>query len=94
MLCDISVAADDALLGHPAVKMGGVSSMPLWQVALPMKVARYLLLTGRTVSGVEAERIGLVTMAVPRTELRAPSTASRATVSRCRATGRCTTRKR
>jgi enoyl-CoA hydratase len=65
LLCDISVAADDALLGHPAVRMGGVSSMPLWQVALPMKVARYLLLTGRTVSGVEAQRIGLVTMAVP-----------------------------
>src|SRR5215204_3927434 len=29
MLCDISVAAADAMLGHPAVKMGGVSSMPL-----------------------------------------------------------------
>lgn len=71
MLCDISVAADDAILGHPAVKMGGVSSMPLWQVALPMKVARYLLLTGRTLSGREAERIGLVTMAVPMAELEA-----------------------
>lgn len=69
MLCDISVAAEDAILGHPAVKMGGVSSMPLWQVALPMKVARYLLLTGRTLSGREAERIGLVTMAVPKADL-------------------------
>ena len=71
LLCDISIAADDALLGHPAVKMGGVSSMPLWQVALPMKVARYLLLTGRTLTGVEAARIGLVTMAVPLTDLAA-----------------------
>jgi enoyl-CoA hydratase len=69
LLCDISVAADDAQLGHPAVKMGGVSSMPLWQIALPMKVARYLLLTGRIVSGREAERIGLVSMAVPAAEL-------------------------
>jgi enoyl-CoA hydratase len=65
LLCDISVATEDAILGHPAVKMGGVSSMPLWQFALPMKVARYLLLTGRTVTGREAERIGLVTLAVP-----------------------------
>jgi len=71
LLCDISIAADDALLGHPAVKMGGVSSMPLWQVALLMKVARYLLLTGRTLTGVEAARIGLVTMAVPLTDLAA-----------------------
>ena len=69
LLCDISVAADDAQLGHPAVKMGGVSSMPLWQIALPMKVARYLLLTGRVVSGREAERIGLVSMAVPPADL-------------------------
>ena len=69
LLCDISVAAEDAELGHPAVKMGGVSSMPLWQIALPMKIARYLLLTGRTVNGREAARIGLVTMAVPQAEL-------------------------
>jgi enoyl-CoA hydratase len=69
LLCDISVAADDAQLGHPAVKMGGVSSMPLWQIALPMKVARYLLLTGRIVSGREAQMIGLVSMAVPLTDL-------------------------
>ena len=71
LLCDISVAAEDARLGHPAVKMGGVSSMPLWQVALPLKVARYLLLTGRVVSGREAERMGLVSLAVPADQLAA-----------------------
>jgi enoyl-CoA hydratase len=65
LLCDISVADNDALLGHPAVKMGGVSSMPLWQVALGLKKARYLLMTGRLVDGREADRIGLVSLAVP-----------------------------
>ena len=69
LLCDISVAATDARLGHPAQKWGGVSSTPLWQVALPMKKARYLLLTGRIVDGVEAERMGLVSLAVPPAEL-------------------------
>jgi enoyl-CoA hydratase len=69
MLCDISVAAADAQLGHPAVRMGGVSSMPLWQVLLGAKQARYLLLTGRVVDGREAERIGLVSVAVPAEEL-------------------------
>ena len=64
LLCDISVAASDARLGHPAVKMGGPSSMPLWQVALPLKVARYLLLTGRVVDGTTAASIGLVSLAV------------------------------
>jgi enoyl-CoA hydratase len=69
MLCDISVAATDAQLGHPAVRMGGVSSMPLWQVLLGAKRARYLLLTGRVVDGSEAERIGLVSLAVPADDL-------------------------
>lgn len=69
LLCDISVAAEDAQLGHPAVKFGGVSSMPLWQIALGIKKARYLLMTGRVVSGIEAERMGLVSLAVPESEL-------------------------
>jgi enoyl-CoA hydratase len=69
LLCDISVAAEDARLGHPAVKMGGASSMPLWQVALGLKKARYLLMTGRVIDGKEAERIGLVSLAVPPEEL-------------------------
>jgi enoyl-CoA hydratase len=69
MLCDISVAAEDAQLGHPAVRMGGASSMPLWQVLLGVKKARYLLLTGRVIDGREAERIGLVSLAVPAAEL-------------------------
>jgi len=69
LLCDISVAAENAALGHPAIRMGGVSSMPLWQVALGMRMARYLLLTGRIIDGREAERIGLVTLAVAETDL-------------------------
>jgi enoyl-CoA hydratase len=70
LLCDISVASEDATLGHP-VSRGGVSAMPLWQVILGPRVARYLLFTARTVSGKEAERLGLVTMAVPRDKLEA-----------------------
>jgi enoyl-CoA hydratase len=69
LLCDISVAAEDANLGHPATRFGGVSSMPLWQVALGLKKARYLLMTGRIIDGREAERIGLVSLAVPADEL-------------------------
>jgi enoyl-CoA hydratase len=68
MLCDISVAADDATLGHP-VSQGGATSMPPRQVLLGPKMARYLLFTGRTINGNRAEEIGLVSLAVPRTEL-------------------------
>jgi enoyl-CoA hydratase len=69
LVCDISVAAEDAIFGHPVMQWGGVSSMPLWQVLLGPKKARYLLYTSRTIDGKEAERMGLVTMTVPREEL-------------------------
>ena len=68
MLCDISVCADTARLGHP-VRAAGLTSMPLWQVAMPLKKARYLLMTHRVVDGPTAERFDLVTMSVPESEL-------------------------
>jgi enoyl-CoA hydratase len=68
MICDISVAAEDAHLGHP-LGSGGVSSMPLWQVLLGPKKARYLLFTNKIIDGIEAERIGLVSEVVPADKL-------------------------
>ena len=70
LLCDISVASETARLGHPAAGVGS-SSMPLWQVAMPLKKARLLLLTKRIIDGTTAERFDLVTMAVPEAELAA-----------------------
>ncbi|MEE2776192.1 MAG: enoyl-CoA hydratase/isomerase family protein [Acidobacteriota bacterium] len=75
LVCDISVAANDAVLGHmsPAefgpAAVHGVSSMPLWQVILGPKRARYMLMTGRKVSGTQAAKIGLVSLAVPGDDL-------------------------
>jgi enoyl-CoA hydratase len=68
LLCDISIAAENARIGHP-VRAGGVTSMPLWQVAMPYRKARYLLMTRRVIDGATAERFDLVTMAVPEAEL-------------------------
>ncbi len=69
LLCDISVAAEDAILGHPAMLWGGSQSMPLWQLYLGVKKARYLLMSGRRITGKEAERMGLVSISVPREKL-------------------------
>ena len=72
LLCDISVAAEDARLGHPApAGHVGASSMPLWQVVMPLKKARYLLFTKRVIDGLTAERWDLVTLAVPSADLAA-----------------------
>ena len=71
LLCDITVAADDAVLGHPAQLWGGAQSMPLWQFYLGVKKARYLLMSGRRISGKEAAEMALVSISVPRENLEA-----------------------
>ncbi len=65
MLCDITLAAEDAVFGHPAQKVGGVSSMPLWVYLLGPKRAKELLFTAKLIDAKEAERIGLINRAVP-----------------------------
>jgi enoyl-CoA hydratase len=67
--CDISVAADDALFGHPAQRWGGSQSTPLWQFYMPPKKARYLLMSGRLITGKEAADWGLVSISVPKENL-------------------------
>jgi len=63
--CDISVAADDALFGHPAQRWGGSQSSGLWQLFLGSKKARYLLMSGRLINGIQAAEMGLVSISVP-----------------------------
>jgi len=65
MCCDVAIAAEDAVLGHPATRGGGVTSMPLWVSFLGLRKAKELLMTSRLINGKEAERIGLVNKAVP-----------------------------
>jgi len=68
MLCDIAIAAEDALFGHP-VGRGGVDSMPLWITYLGFRKAKELFLTQQIIDGKEATRIGLVNRAVPADKL-------------------------
>lgn len=70
MCCDMAVAADDAIIGHPA-SHAGVSSMPLWITYLGVRKAKEMLMTCLPVSGEEAARIGLVNRAVPADRLAA-----------------------
>ena len=68
MCCDVAIAAEDAVLGHP-LGSGGVTSMPLWIWFLGVRKAKELLFTNKLIGGKEAERIGLVNIAVPADEL-------------------------
>jgi enoyl-CoA hydratase len=64
MACDISFATEEARFGDPSVRMGLTTDMPFWYHLLGVRKAKELLLTGKTIDGKEAERIGLITKAV------------------------------
>lgn len=72
LLADISVCAEDARLGDGHVKLGvaaGDHAAILWPLLAGMAKARYYLLTGEMLTGAEAERLGMVSKAVPRAEV-------------------------
>ncbi len=71
--CDITIAAEDAKLGFSAQRLTGGGGTS-WVTAMLMylvgpKVMRELFLTGKMISGKEAERIGLINRAVPADKL-------------------------
>ncbi|MFC1822164.1 enoyl-CoA hydratase/isomerase family protein [Thermodesulfobacteriota bacterium] len=69
MLCDVAIAGYDALFGHPAVATSGPTGMAMWTWILGPRKAKEFLLTGRFVDAKEAEKIGLINMAVPTEKL-------------------------
>lgn len=68
LFCDIIIAAENARIGDPHVKVGlvaGDGGAVIWPLLVgPVKAKEYLL-TGDLVSAKEAERIGLINRVVP-----------------------------
>jgi enoyl-CoA hydratase len=72
LMADISICAEDARLGDGHVKLGvaaGDHAAIVWPLLAGMAKARYYLLTGEMLDGTEAERIGLVSKAVPKAQV-------------------------
>jgi len=71
-LADISIMAEEAKITDGHVKIGvaaGDHAAILWPLLCGMAKAKYYLMTAEFVNGKEAERIGLVSLCVPRAEL-------------------------
>jgi enoyl-CoA hydratase/carnithine racemase len=69
---DLVITADSAKFGMPEIIRGsyGATATPsLFHAGIPFKKAFFISLTGRNLSGIEAERIGLVSQVVAETEL-------------------------
>jgi enoyl-CoA hydratase len=72
LMADISIMAEEARLTDGHVKLGvsaGDHAVILWPLLCGMAKAKYYLLTADFLDGKEAERIGLVSLAVPRAQL-------------------------
>lgn len=68
LLADVSIAAEDARIldGHTRLGVAaGDHAVIIWPLLCGLAKARYYLLTNRPLSGLEAERIGLVAVCVP-----------------------------
>ena len=68
LFCDIVIASETARIGDPHVMVGlaaGDGGIVMWPLLLGMSKAKEFLMTGKLVTGAEAERIGLINKAVP-----------------------------
>jgi enoyl-CoA hydratase len=69
-LCaDIVIMEDKARIGYMPARVWGCPTTAMWVYRLGAEKAKRMLLTGDTVDGATAERMGLVYQAVPREKL-------------------------
>ncbi|MER7127591.1 enoyl-CoA hydratase/isomerase family protein [Streptosporangium saharense] len=78
LFCDVVIAAEDARFADTHVAVGlvaGDGGAVAWPLAMPLGAAKYYLMTGDRLDGVEAARLGLVLRAVPADRLLDEATA-------------------
>jgi enoyl-CoA hydratase len=68
-LCDIAFVADDAVLGYPPMRGMSSPDVPYFPWKMSMARAKYLQLTGNSVTGKEAVEMGWVVKSFPAADL-------------------------
>jgi enoyl-CoA hydratase len=69
-LCsDLIYVAEDAQIGYPPARVWGEPTTVMWVYRLGLEHAKRLMLTGESLSGRDAERLGLASKAVPEADL-------------------------
>jgi enoyl-CoA hydratase len=69
-LCsDLIFMAEDSSIGYPPARIWGEPTTVMWVYRLGLEHAKRLMLTGAALTGVEAERLGLASKAVPAEQL-------------------------
>jgi enoyl-CoA hydratase len=65
LYCDVLICADDANIGYSALRNMGAAPNQMWLYHIGPQWTKRLLLTGDTLSGSDAAKIGLVLKSVP-----------------------------
>jgi enoyl-CoA hydratase/carnithine racemase len=73
MLCDLTIAADNATFGEPEVRFSSVGPALVMPMIIGYKKARELLYFGDTIDAQTALQLGMVNRVVPLAELREAS---------------------
>ena len=69
LCCDIIIMNQDARIGYPPSRVWGCPTTAMWVYRLGAERAKRMLFTGDLISGLEAERMGLIYKASPIEEL-------------------------
>jgi len=69
LCCDLIVMEETAKIGYPPARVWGCPTTMMWVYRVGAERAKRLMFTGDLIDGKEAERIGLVTKAVPAADL-------------------------
>ena len=69
MLCDLTIAADDALFGEPEIRFAGPATAMMMPWVIGLKRARELIYMGDMIGAAEAREIGMVNRIVPADQL-------------------------
>lgn len=70
MMADMVVAAEDCQIGHPGVRgLGYPRNGAIWPLVIGIRKVKELSLSGDSITGTEAERIGMVNYAYPADQL-------------------------
>jgi len=71
MMCDLTIAADDAVFGEPEIRFSNVGPALVMPFVIGLKRARELLYLGDPIDASTALQYGMVNRVVPRAELQA-----------------------
>lgn len=64
-MCDLTIAAEDAVIGELQIRNGLIPPMLITPFLTGLKEAKWILLTGSTMTAQEAQRMGVVNQVVP-----------------------------